>query len=201
MVVGWGQSPPSLPDSVPVINGGRILNKLEELEALRDAGVPTVEFSREPVEGWLGRSAHHSQGLDLLRPPSRPDYWVQKETFAYEARVHIWRGMSIRAGIKVPVPGETQHDWIRSRGCGWYIRYDGVHRAERDAARAAVEALQLDFGAVDIGIRVLAGGHDADAENRPPVCVLEVNRAPGLEGVTVQKYAEQIRQEWEQRYG
>lgn len=55
------------------------------------------------------------------------------------------------------------------------------------AAGNAVSTLGLDFGAVDIIVK--RGGPLSEA----PVYVLEVNTAPGMEGTTVQRYAEFFR--------
>lgn len=56
----------------------------------------------------------------------------------------------------------------------------------RDAAMEAVHALGLDFGAVDIVVP-RRGRNDIQ---RMPVYVLEVNTAPGMEGTTLERYAE-----------
>jgi hypothetical protein len=138
----------------------------------------------EPLaEEWLGRLRHHIGGRDLLNPPERPDYYVRKETITKEFRVHSFRGTSIRAGIK-RADRPDSHGWIRSLDAGWKISYDGtsVKQRHRDLAHDAVRALGLDFGAVDIGQR-------ADGS----LIVLEVNRAPGLDGGTILAYADAIK--------
>jgi glutathione synthase/RimK-type ligase-like ATP-grasp enzyme len=61
------------------------------------------------------------------------------------------------------------------------ISYEGVSPAHRNLAKKAVESLGLTFGAVDIGRK---------ADNS--LIVLEVNRAPGLEGNTINAYANAI---------
>lgn len=138
-----------------------------------------------PAAEWIGRVSNHMGGTDLLHPPAQPDYFVKKETFVREFRVHSFKGRSIRAGVKQPREGFAQpHEWVRSWDGGWRISYDGatIRQAHRDIAHAAVNALGLDFGAVDIGER-------ADRS----LVVLEVNRAPGLEGGTIAAYANAIR--------
>lgn len=147
-----------------------------------------------PQVEWIGRSNSHVGGDDLLTPTQRPDYWSKKLTFTTEYRVHSFMGRSIRAGQKVLRDGftltgqtglQTASPWIRSHEGGWRIAYDGsVKQRHRDIAHAAVSALGLDFGAVDIGEK-------ADGS----VIVLEVNRAPGLEGGSVDAYARAI-QSW-----
>lgn len=189
LLICWGDVGPQ--DHPWSLNNIPIPNKLEELQVLKDADVPTVEFSTVVEEGWLPRSKYHSQGRDLTTPPTHPGYWVKREEFEYECRVHVWDGVSIRAGRKRPADGETPHEWIRSRSNGWVVDYSlPIHRRERDAAKAAVTALGLLFGAVDVG--VLPNG-----EAR----VLEVNRAPGLEGNTVEKYADVIERLWNGQRG
>jgi glutathione synthase/RimK-type ligase-like ATP-grasp enzyme len=75
------------------------------------------------------------------------------------------------------------HEWIRSFDSGWRIQYDEYksNKATRALAAQACDALGLQFGAVDIGRR-------ADGS----YLVLEVNRAPGIEGGTVERYATAI---------
>lgn len=137
-------------------------------------------------EEWLARRNNHVGGNDLLADYGfQPDYWVKKETLINEYRVHSFRGKSIRAGQKIPARGvESPHQWIRSYDGGWRICYHGeaIRNQHRQIAHQAVQALGLDFGAVDIGER-------SDGS----LLVLEVNRAPGLEGGTVIAYANAIK--------
>ena len=149
------------------------------------APVPPPPRAPTPDLNWIGRLVNHIGGNDLLNPPARPDFWVKKENVVREYRVHSFKGRSIRAGMKTPRVGiEHPHEWIRSWDGGWRISYDGasIRQRHRDIAHAAIEALGLDFGAVDIAER-------ADGS----VFVLEVNRAPGLEGGTITVYANAIR--------
>jgi Glutathione synthase/Ribosomal protein S6 modification enzyme (glutaminyl transferase) len=130
---------------------------------------------------WIGRSRFHVGGNDLLNPPASPDYWVRKETLTEEYRVHVFDQRSIRAGTKIPRAGVSPHSWVRSWDGGWMISYQGVTEPVRSLAKAAVAALGLDFGAVDIG-----------RKEDGSLIVLEVNRAPGLEGGTIDAYANAI---------
>jgi hypothetical protein len=151
---------------------------------------------------WLGRRMNHIGGNDLLNPTITPEFYSKKEDLVQEFRVHSFLGRSIRAGVKDlrdgftqmatrPEVGETAHPWIRSWDGGWRIKYDGVtsKQKHRDLAHEAVKALGLDFGAVDIGKK-------ADGT----LIVLEVNRAPGLEGGTIDAYANAI-QGWAEKEG
>jgi hypothetical protein len=141
---------------------------------------------------WVGRTNNHTGGADLLTPTTAPDYFVKKETFVNEYRIHSFLGRSIRGGRKGLRDGfsldgangtRRASNWVRSWDGGWKINYDGetVKQKHRDIAHDAVRALGLDFGAVDIGER-----QDGS------LVVLEVNRAPGLEGGTITVYSNAV---------
>lgn len=148
---------------------------------LRDAlGRPIPTAPAADNGEWVGRVNDHTGGTDLLTPPPTPDYFVRKLDIVEEYRVHSFLGKSIRAGLKKVRDGfANPNPWIRSYDGGWSISYDGFKstRELRELADKAVKALSLDFGAVDIG--KLRDGS---------LVVLEVNRAPGLEGGTVEAY-------------
>lgn len=161
-------------------------NKADQLIKLAEAGVLVPEVFVTPGEGRIGRSANHQGGTDLLRGGGR-DYYTQRLNITREFRVHVFNGLSIRAGMKVPRT-ENPHPWIRSYDSGWKLDYGRdsnvqVTNAVRTIAKQAVAALKLDFGAVDVGL----------VGNRP--VVLEVNLAPGLdEGPSVDAYVRHILQ-------
>jgi len=220
-IVAWGEEVAPI-DGVRILNGGPIRNKMEDAQRLSEANVATVEVSRvrppvqvvidtynttaagltrqqvqelvlrlqrflaTPVPApaiWLPRRFNHIGGADLLRSPTQPDYFSKKEDLRQEFRIHMFKGRSIRAGVKVQRDGAEHHPWIRSYEGGWSIRYDGYEstRDQRRLASAACEALGLDFGAVDIGQKI-------DGTQ----IVLETNRAPGLEGGTIEAYSRAI---------
>lgn len=106
--------------------------------------------------------------------------WVEAER---EYRVHIFQGRSIRISRKDYSEDKT---WLAVKPG------DIDLRPVRSAARQAVEALGLDFGAVD----VLASG-----ENNDEVFVLEVNTAPGLGGTMPRVYFETFTRWKEERDG
>lgn len=202
IVVCWGAHLPEL-DGVKVLNAlDRVVNKSDELTKLVQAGIPTVRAYKSVPRGVdrslvFPRIAEHTGGQDLLHTPAYPDYYILKEDFVREYRIHSFNGKSIRAGQKEVRPGFTlvqkaedwkpnanlAHPWVRSYDGGWRINYDGFKSTAkmRGLAHNAVKALGLTFGAVDIG--ETANGI---------LKVLEVNRAPGLEGNTVQSYARAI---------
>lgn len=141
----------------------------------------------QPTEVWLARRNNHVGGNDLLNNITDPDFYSKKEDIVEEYRIHTFRGKSVRAGKKIQRPtnpnGGPSHPWIRSFDAGWIISYDGFQSTKpmRDLASKAVKALGLDFAAVDIG--KLRNGS---------FIVLEVNRAPGIEGNTITAYAKHV---------
>jgi hypothetical protein len=185
-VVMWGEGvPPHITLQCPVLNNAPIRTKLTDALLLTKAGIPTIKTSKtNPGDGWLGRLDSHAGGNDLLTPPEEPDFYVRKEAFRREFRIHSFSGRSIRAGVKTEREGVDQiHPWIRSWDGGWRVSYDGesVKQRHRDLAHQAVAALGLDFGAVDLG----------EGPGKELI-VLEVNRAPGIEGGTIEAYARAI---------
>lgn len=205
VVICWGESVPEF-DGVRVLNAlDAPLNKQNELKRLLEKGVPCVRVSTSQElgpdsldrVGFIKRSNHHIGGNDLLNGIGRADYYVKKENFVKEYRIHSFNGRSIRAGIKVHREGFTLaaspaawlpnanlvHPWVRSFDGGWRIQYDDFKSTnrQRKIAHMAVAALGLTFGAVDVG--ELGDG---------TLKVLEVNRAPGIEGGTIASYTRAI---------
>jgi hypothetical protein len=210
VIICWGASVPEF-EGVRVLNAlSNPIDKLKEIEKLSENGVSTVGISMKndsnPDYGikFLPRSKYHTGGADLLGiEAKRVDYWVLKQEFVKEYRVHSFGQKSIRAGVKVPRDGFTPvpdgqnwvpnknlvHPWIRSFDGGWRIKYDGFQtkdlsngRSLRNLAHQAVKVLGLTFGAVDIG-------QTSDGT----LVVLEVNTAPGVEGGTLEAYKKAIK--------
>lgn len=146
--------------------------------------------------------ASGGRGIVLVAPPdselsggsgvrstlvSAPLYvkYVKK---AEEYRIHCVRGDIVdvqQKRRKLDTPDEAVNWQIRNHDNGWVFARDGVSPPScvLDAARRAVVALGLDFGAVDVGYNA----HSKEA------VVYEVNTAPGLEGTTLDKYYAAIR--------
>lgn len=199
-IVAWGEPVPDL-QGIRVLNGAILPNKYKVAVKLSEAGIPTIQvrLSRPSSKEWFGRSNFHVGGNDLLTPTTAPDFWVKREDIVEEYRIHSFLGKSIRAGKKIVREGysldqaavdasngtlKLASSWIRSFDGGWRICYDNFQskKAMREIAHKAVEALGLDFGAVDIA--KCANGN---------LIVLEVNRAPGLEGGSVEQYAKHVK--------
>lgn len=182
----------------PTINRSRVTTDavsglsttFQRLLAAIQQPAPTATEVRSTSEGWIPRLRNHIGGNDLLTPPTNPDFWVKKLDVVEEYRIHSFCGISIAAAIKDhriddewARSGKTPNPWIRSWDGGWRVRYADFtpKQAVRDIAHAAIKALGLDFGAVDIG--KLRDGS---------LVVFECNRAPGIEGQTVEKYVNAI---------
>lgn len=155
----------------------------------------TLQVMEAPV---IGRPDRHSKGRGLwkcqnigqiilaLRGTPRKKAathfmeFISKERAPREYRVHIFKGKSIRISEK-----DFDND-------GAYTTAKPQHNIKhvRKAAKKAVTAVGLDFGAVDI----LANDEDC--------WVLEVNAAPGLGGSMPRLYAETFRKwkngEWDE---
>jgi glutathione synthase/RimK-type ligase-like ATP-grasp enzyme len=188
---------------------GIAVDKRLTLEHLSAHDVPCIAFTVEPVKAkeWLaeGRSVvcrkvlngHSGQGIDIIKwedwkrngrgDPRFPagvklftKYFPKRE----EVRVHVFNGEVIAYARKMARNGADADNWVRSHANGWVFGVDGVVRDERAcvAAVAAVRALGLHFGGVDIGI------------GRDGVAVFEVNSAPGMEGRTLEAYVAKFKQ-------
>jgi hypothetical protein len=192
------------------ITWGRLMDKLEQLKILKEAGVPVPRFStnREELmclvrgDVW-GRKINHSQGRDIRFPGDRgyerSDYFVEPiKDVKDEWRVHIFNGLSIHSARKVWI-GPCIHNiphisnpppWncnicnsVRSRINGWrMLRDKELPSKVRTVAKAAVKALGWDLGAVDL----------LKCEDSK-IYVLEVNSRPGLDNRTAEQYVRAIR--------
>ena len=102
----------------------------------------------------------------------------------HEYRVHVFRGRILDVQQKKKKLGSIKSSGIRNHTNGWvYARAEIAPPEELlSSACKAVNLLGLDFGAVDIGHRLI--------DNK--FFVFEVNTAPGLEGTTLDNYAKAI---------
>ena len=106
-----------------------------------------------------------------------------------EIRVHLFNGTLVALAEKLRRQGEPADYWIRSHDRGW-IFADLERRAFDEElllhilrnCAIALRALDLDFGAIDVGIK-------SDGTYK----FFEVNTAPGLTGQTLEKWAKLIK--------
>ena len=199
-VINWGNSAP--------LAGGRravILNKPEVIPNATDKltafammqaqGVRVPKFVTEltTVEGiWLARTiitGHSGEGIVVLRQgdaivdaPLYTQYIPKRQEF----RLHVVGKRVIFVQEKRRERGAEQtrdERLIRSHANAWIYCEQNVEYTEEmgDQAVNAVQALGLDFGAVDVVLH---------KETQQPY-VLEVNTAPGLESTALkQAYVE-----------
>jgi len=186
-------------------------DKVKAMELFAASEVPSAPFttSKEVAQSWLaegktviartltrassGRGIVIVSGDDTL--PSAPlyvEYLKKKEEF----RVHVFGGKVIDIQQKrrrLEVPDEKVNWQVRNHDNGWvFARTDIVcPDGVKNAACLAISALNLDFGAVDIGWN----SHTETA------CVYEVNTAPGLEGTTIDSYFSAITEAYPQIRG
>lgn len=184
-VVNYGHGGAS---NLPTLNArAGNLNKYAELETLRAKGVQTVPFSRTPRDlagPIMGRRVHHTRGTDIVvfrnREEARGrDFYTTLIPKAAEYRVWAFRRLPIATYEKVltyPAKygrrGRSKEVWNWRNGYAYQFRHpDTVAKDLKAIGVAAVEAMGLDFGAVDI----IKG-----TDNQ--YYVLEINTAPGVEG-------------------
>ena len=140
-----------------------------------------IVVCRTTVTGSEGR------GIVIARTPEElvdAPLYTRHARHKHEYRVHVAFGEVIDfCQKKRRSNAESSADiLVRSHNNGWVFCREGVTLPDsvRDQAVAAITALGLDFGAVDVGHRV---GDDR-------AVVFECNTAPGIEGTTVEKYTE-----------
>lgn len=198
LVINWGSTLPL--NALTVVNRPEAValavDKADTFVALLRNGVSIPQFSTSlEVERqgiWLARTKLRGSGGDgiiVIRPgdnvPPAPLY-VRYIPKLLEYRVHVF---NIPGGSTTYVQqklrrNETEQTadqkLLRNHENGWVFANPTTEVAADvlNEAKAAVEYLGLDFGAVD----VVVGRDDGKAY------VLEVNSAPGLQGETTLSY-------------
>lgn len=171
----------------------RASNKLESLHIMRDRGIPVPDFDTDAealVErvGYpiLGRRTQHARGTDITLCLQRRDfrrqprdYYVSYVPVNREYRLHVAGGEVIRVQGKFLDVSEDYVPWMRNFSTGYRFRAPRrrVHNTRLESAIGAVEALGLDFGAVDL-IVADNGSH----------YILEVNTSPSCSALTGAAY-------------
>jgi len=207
MLPTWGEVDLNKPQAV-----ANAVNKATALQIMKDAGVRTVEFTSDSdiVRKWIQNAdtvyartltrASEGRGISLLTAnagrttleniviPHAPLY-TKGINSPNEYRIHVFNGQVIDYTKKVPLSdsGANANSLIKSHGNGWTFARNIERRPSIEAeAVKAVQALGLDFGAVDI----ICNPADKD---RP--YVLEVNTACGMceDGRTLSSYSNAIK--------
>jgi len=198
--LNWGSKPnPKWWDEDECINNPIFVHtasdKLLTFNALKEKGVSHVPYtvSKEEAQGYLAagqtvfartRSGQAGSGITVVRPgETLPDsqlytQYVKKQK---EFRVHVLRGSVIDVQQKKKRNG-AENSLIRNLANGYVFAHEDVVEPAglRELGVAAVAAVGLDFGAVDIIWN----------QTQDRCYVLEINTAPGLCNTTCQKYAE-----------
>jgi len=161
-------------------------NKGRSLELLTAAGINVPPAAtRFDGELLVGRTETHVGGEGFFLVTSQRDFELARDhchcthfmkyiPTQREYRVHVFQGRVIGSGEKLMGENATSLH-IRNVGTGWTFRYNQAERIPNDIQNIATEAMQalgLDFGAVDVLKSVNNNFY-----------VLEVNTAPGLVAV------------------
>lgn len=163
-----------------------------------EEGVSHVPWTtdKKEAEKWLNEGSkvlartakgQAGSGIQVVEPgeelPEAPLYtrYVPK---AQEFRVHVFNGKVICVQEKRKKKGAKVNHIIRSHKKGWVFCYQDIKEPDglRELAVKAVNALGLDFGGVDI----------IYTKKLDQLFVLEVNSAPGIEGTSLEAYANEI---------
>lgn len=172
-------------------------DKLQAFKAL-SGHAPIPEWTEERAEAsrWLAEgfkvvcrtvlNGHSGEGVviaqkeeEMVDAPLYVKYIPKKE----EHRLHVFRDKVFfvqRKARKIDIPDEQVNWQVRNHKNGFIYANANVEPTPEmeQAAITAVQSLGLDFGAVDLIYN--------QKENK--YYVLEVNCAPGLQGLTLQKY-------------
>lgn len=207
IVINWGNSThPNWKWGFTDINQPHYIqkasDKLSAFEAFKYADVQTPDWTEDinEAQSWVNDghtvivrhvlNGHSGQGIEVVSEgelPHAPLYTKYKKKRA-EYRVHVFQGEVIDTCQKKKLTEANRagavNTFIRNHTNGWIFCRDGVVPCPRreELAVKAVQALGLDFGAVDIIYN----------EHENQYYVLEVNTAPGLEGTTLVKYVEAV---------
>ena len=200
-VINWGNTSKSKakriinkPEAVAIA-----VNKLKTFRTLTNKGIPTVPFTNdiEVAKAWLKNNfvvycrgaLESSQGGGITVALHEEDLkevpiYTRGIMLSTEYRVHVFDGKVIDYTQKKRKSGVESSEFIRNSESGWVFCRENVTlpKAVESVSIAAIKALGLDFGAVDVLQSTINNG----------VYVLEINTAPGIEGTTLEKYKEAI---------
>ena len=179
-------------------------NKLRALQTMRAANISIPEFTTDQAQAqaWIRegkvvvgrRVLNGSKGIGCIVWDKETDtatpcpLYTKHLRHRREFRIHVFNGRIIDMVEKLKRRGfEGRNSWIRNHNNGYVFARGGLNipDAVQQEAVKATRSLGLDFGAVDVAYR----------EKEGRAYVFEVNTAPGMEGTTIQRYANAIRQE------
>lgn len=216
----WGIRPDAPRGALnPPGNVSLAVNKLSTLRIISEGGaVRTPEWttSKERAKEWArdgctvmcrtSLMGHSGNGiviarrvLDLVDAPLYTKY-IDKDS---EWRIHVFDGEVIDQRQKVPA-SDGRHvgdGTICTHSNGYVFRHAYAPTDAKVQAIAAIKALGLDFGAVDVVVKHFNSPGQSSRDYSGAVYeqrayVLEVNTAPGLEGSTKDYYAQAIKRKF-----
>lgn len=177
-------------------------DKLTQLTKFKENGIDTVDFTTDRAAAalWLRDSipvvcrtllrSSEGKGIvvaekdeELVRAPLYTKYFKKKKEF----RVHVFNGQVLDVQEKRKRSGvadENRNTRIRNLANGYVFCREGIVEPEglRDLAIRATASLAYSIGAVDIAYN----------EHHRKLAVLEVNANPGMQGSTLDSYANAI---------
>jgi glutathione synthase/RimK-type ligase-like ATP-grasp enzyme len=172
-----------------------ILNKVSTTPVMLNLGAAKAYMNDNGGVVYCRTVLNGSQGIGIVVAHS-VDELVDAQLYTAgitgkrrEYRVHVFNGKVIHSQQKKRRNGYKENpnyaDNVRNLDSGWVFATDGVEVSDacKDASIKAVKALGLDFGGVDVIV-------DSDGV----AYVIEVNTACGLQGTTVVKYANAIKE-------
>lgn len=193
LIINWGASTcpyPCLNKYPEVAQAG---NKLEAFRALAEGGVVIPRFATTPADvSWDGTTVvrhklrgHSGDGIEIVddkTPLPRAPLYVEYVAKKDEYRLHVVGQSIIAVQRKARDTSVENPNWkVRNHANGFIFVRGGVEAPQpvKEQALLAIQALGLDFGAVDVIWNA----------KQKRAYVLEVNTAPGLEGQTINDYA------------
>lgn len=160
--------------------------RIPETTTMRDVAQQWVDEGHTVLARTLLR-ASGGRGIvvcttgQVVQAPLYTKYVKKKSEF----RVHVFNNEVIHVQEKRRRTGvEDVDNQIRNHDNGWVFCVQNVEAPAdvTDQALRAVRAAGVDFGAVDVIYN----------QKKNEAYVLEINTAPGLEGTTLEKYADAI---------
>ena len=190
LCINWGATNP--PDYVNLNKQtADASNKLTAFQILGKKGLPIPQWTdnQEEAKGWLPEAVlartilngHSGKGIINFTGTEPAPLYVKYIKKKHEYRIHATKNAVLDIQQKKRKLGEEANYQIRNLKNGWIYARDNINQPKQEAldiAIKAINALNLDFGAVDIIYN----------EKQDKYYILEVNTAPGLENTTVTKY-------------
>lgn len=204
-VINWGSSEvPREVSKCRILNRPELVskatNKLSFFRSMTDdvSVVPWTD-SKAQAEKWLSEkrivvarttlTGHSGSGIQIIEPGQElinAPLYTQYIFKSYEFRVHIIGGEIVAVQRKIRDPNREPTNWkVRSHDNGFMFVRTGfdVPKAIIEQSIKAFMASGLDFCGVDLIYNEKYGG----------AFILEVNTACGLEGQTIEDYANGFR--------